>query len=187
MNNIQDIFYKQAENNIPKRFRNTDYDRDVPEAVKVALRKISTGEAQGLYIHGEAGVGKTHIAYAIYKKIWRQGHKCQFYNVAQLLMDMRSDYDKDCSRDYCISKKIIEAENTVIFDDIGAEKMSDWVREMFYLIINNRYNNMSVTIFTSNLSLSELAEHYGDRIVSRIAGMCEVVKIEGEDRRIKKK
>jgi DNA replication protein DnaC len=38
---------------------------------------------------------------------------------------------------------------------------------------------------TSNLTLDAIAEKVGDRIASRIAGMCKVVEIRGKDRRLK--
>jgi len=39
-------------------------------------------------------------------------------------------------------------------------------------------------LITSNLTLDEIAEKVGDRIASRIAGMCKVVEVRGKDRRI---
>jgi DNA replication protein DnaC len=39
-------------------------------------------------------------------------------------------------------------------------------------------------IFTSNLEPSKLVEKYGDRIVSRIIGSCDVVELKGDDKRI---
>jgi DNA replication protein DnaC len=45
---------------------------------------------------------------------------------------------------------------------------------------------MKPTFISSNLSLKQLGERVGDRIVSRIVEMCEIIKIEGDDRRLKK-
>jgi DNA replication protein DnaC len=39
-------------------------------------------------------------------------------------------------------------------------------------------------IFTSNLSPEKMVEKFGDRIVSRIIGSCDVVELTGNDRRI---
>jgi DNA replication protein DnaC len=40
------------------------------------------------------------------------------------------------------------------------------------------------TIITSNLTLEEVSEKVGDRIASRIAGMCKVIELKGIDRRV---
>ena len=54
----------------------------------------------------------------------------------------------------------------LIIDDFGTEKISEWVNEKYYYIINERYIAKKVTIFTSNDSLSELS--YNSRITNRI-------------------
>ncbi len=38
----------------------------------------------------------------------------------------------------------------LVLDDLGAEKTSEWVEETMNLIVNTRYNERRVTIFTSN-------------------------------------
>lgn len=56
-------------------------------------------------------------------------------------------------------------------------------------LINFRYSNRLQTVFTSNYSLQELAEHLakngdtvtGERIASRIMGMAMAVPVMGAD------
>ena len=38
----------------------------------------------------------------------------------------------------------------LVLDDLGAEKTSEWVDETMNLIVNTRYNERRLTIFTSN-------------------------------------
>ena len=73
----------------------------------------------------------------------------------------------------------------LILDDLGAEKTTDWALQSLYIIINKRLSEELQTIITSNLSLDELRDKIGDRIASRIAGMCKIVKLTGRDRRLK--
>jgi DNA replication protein DnaC len=73
----------------------------------------------------------------------------------------------------------------LILDDLGPEKSSEWSIQTLYSIIDRRYRDVRQTLVTSNLTLDEIAEKVGDRIASRIAGMCEVVEIKGKDRRLK--
>ena len=73
----------------------------------------------------------------------------------------------------------------MIIDDIGAEKLTEFVRQTFYYIINEREQWLKKTIITSNYSLDELDEYIDGRISSRIAGMCEIVELGGKDRRVK--
>jgi hypothetical protein len=72
----------------------------------------------------------------------------------------------------------------LIMDDLGVEKTSKWSMQALYSIIDRRYRDERQTLVTSNLTLNEIAEKVGDRIASRIAGMCKVVEIKGADRRL---
>ena len=53
-----------------------------------------------------------------------------------------------------------------MIDEFGTELPKDWIGERFYSIINSRYQDKLITIFTSNLSLEAL--QYDDRITNRI-------------------
>jgi DNA replication protein DnaC len=70
----------------------------------------------------------------------------------------------------------------IVLDDFGAEKMTDFVRQVSYLIINYREQNKLQTIITSNFTLDEIDMYIDRRISSRIAGMCEVVRMSGDKR-----
>ena len=68
-------------------------------------------------------------------------------------------------------------------DDLGAEHRTEWVLEQLYTIINSRYEDQLATLVTSNLGRDELAEQLGERIVSRLEGMCELLPFYGPDAR----
>jgi DNA replication protein DnaC len=73
----------------------------------------------------------------------------------------------------------------LVLDDLGVEKTTDWALQTLYVILNNRYTNYRQTIITSNLTLEEIGNKLGDRIASRIAGMCSIIQMKGKDKRIK--
>ena len=69
-------------------------------------------------------------------------------------------------------------------DDVGAEKTSDWVLEQLYAIVNQRYEDQRSIVITTNLmNRDELAEQIGERTVSRLEEICEVIPITGPDQR----
>ena len=72
----------------------------------------------------------------------------------------------------------------LILDDMGTEKITDWVNEKLYQIINYRYENFKSTVLTTNLSGDQLADRLGERIPSRIAQMCLSKKMEDKDYRL---
>jgi DNA replication protein DnaC len=104
-------------------------------------------------------------------------------NMTSLLFDVKQSFAK---KDNDFLDKVLNSKKILMIDDIGAEKVTDWVEEFVYMLVNNRYEDCVPTCFSSNLPLSELAEKIGDRTVSRIKEMCHVVKLDGEDKRLSK-
>ena len=72
----------------------------------------------------------------------------------------------------------LTASQVLIIDDFGTENVNGWVGEKFYHIINERYINKKVTIFTSNESLKTLK--YDDRITNRIKEMTYQIQFPEE-------
>ena len=86
---------------------------------------------------------------------------------------------------------VFEAE-VLVLDELGASKPTDWVRDTMMQIINTRYNDRKLTIFTTNYLDGRRAERdetledrIGVRLRSRLFEMCKTVQIEGEDYRKK--
>ena len=79
----------------------------------------------------------------------------------------------------------------LVLDDLGSEKTSEWVEETMNLIVNTRYNERRLTIFTSNYDDTPevetetqdftLKERIGFRIHSRLHEMCEFLEFDGAD------
>lgn len=144
---------------------------DLKESVKVAIEKNKS-----IFVYGNTGVGKTYFCHAISNQ-----KNTRVENFVFLL----SEY-----RDYMMkgfyNEKIKELcnEDYLIIDDIGSEKTSDFVIEFLYTIINRRYENMKRTILTTNLKFKDFSDRYGDRVLSRIAEMCVLVELKGEDKRL---
>mgnify|MGYP001571746467 FL=1 len=169
---------------IPNRFKNINYGTDVPINIKNKAETLVSSK-KGIYLYGPAGCGKTHIAYAIASFFNESKYKTWFLNTGEMLRQMREEFEKsEAESKESLYRQLINFDGLLFFDDIGAEKASDWVRETFYLILNDKYENMIPVIFTSNYSLDELAEKMGDRVVSRIMGICDILKLEGRDRRL---
>ena len=173
----------------PPRYKDAKYD-DVHENVKACFDKIRETR-RGIYIHGSVGTGKTHIAYSLHnyytkeRKVGDEVHKIHrgiFINASELFSEMKKDFDRK-DKEHPM-EELVQSRKLLFIDDIGAEKLSEWVISEFYLLLNHRYNEMLPTIFTSNLSPDELSERLGERITSRIIGMCDVVRLEGSDKRL---
>lgn len=135
-------------------------------------------QGKGIFLIGGTGTGKTYILWALVNHF--DSNEYTVNNFVELLSQMR-EYSRDGS--YYEQLKGFTRKIRFI-DDIGAEKSSDFSHEMLYLIINRFYENEQQVFLSSNLSLEEFKERYGDRILSRISEMCGIIELTGEDRRI---
>lgn len=114
-------------------------------------------EKKGLFVSGENGTGKTHAAMcavkngAVYKKL------------SDILRMIRIDFSQE--------QNIIDKLGTIdylIIDEVGRSKNSDFEKNIFFEIIDARYNNCKETAIMTNLSFDAFCEEYGTSIIDRI-------------------
>lgn len=170
---------------LPEKYHDASYERDVSETVKNVTKK-QINKREGIYLWGDSGCGKTHIACAIAKQILENGIDIMFLNTGDFLERIREEYNKVFEDgEEGIFREVMNFKGVLFLDDIGAEKVSEWTRERLYLIINKKWEDMTPIVFTSNCDLEILSARMGDRITSRISGMTTRIKVEGNDRRLK--
>ncbi len=145
---------------------------------------------RGLVFMGTCGVGKTHLSVAILRGLIEKGIACLFYDFGSLLKEIQNSYNPiSQTSELKVLVPIFEAE-VVVLDELGALKPTDWVRDTMMQIINTRYDDRKLTIFTTNYLDERRAERdetledrIGVRLRSRLFEMCKTVQIEGEDHR----
>lgn len=142
-----------------------------------------------MYLSGHAGTGKTHLAIGLIIE-WLKKNAPQnstqyplFLPAVEFFIELKGTFNGVGSEKEVLDK--YSRTPLLCIDDIGAEKISDWSRQMFYTLIDRRYRDEKQTIITSNLTLEDVSKLIDDRISSRIVGMGVVVNLTGEDYRLK--
>ena len=169
--------------------------------------------ARGLLFVGNAGVGKTHLAVGILKEIINKHRRpCLFYECGALFKEIQNSYSEVArTSELRLLAPVYEAD-LLVLDELGTVMPTGWVFDTLYQIINTRYNNEKVTIFTTNYpdtpriekiedettptrsfavsrsvsiieGLSTLEQRISARVRSRLYEMCKKVVMEGGDYR----
>jgi len=176
--------YKDS--NLPRRLMKEDRfeNWDVPEGFDVQrLIDIIDGESlldNWVFIHGNTGTGKTYLAILLAKIALLREKSIYFTSVVSLLENLRPESENRIG----LLTKCCKSE-VLILDDIGHEKSSQWVRERLYLIINERWNNGLITIFTSNFPPENLKDTVSQAVYSRVKGeSLEILLLAKKDKRL---
>jgi DNA replication protein DnaC len=186
-----------ADARIPKRYEHCDLVSYAPthESQKKAKMFVRSFLDEyplvenGLLFLGTCGVGKTHLSVALLRQvIIDKGDGGLFYDFRDLLREIQASWNSASqTSEWEVLRPVLEAK-VLVLDELGANKPTEWVRDTVTHIINCRYNDKRLTIFTSNYldtpaksGEESLADRIGIRLRSRLYEMCREIEIRGED------
>ena len=157
---------------------------------KEYAKGLVSGKRDSLFITGNVGTGKTHLAASIANYLIENDIRVKFGTLINLLGEIKDSYKSDRETEGFIMDTYSKVP-LLIIDDLGKEKPSEWVLEKLFTIINNRYERNLPIVITTNYNREQLAERLAngsnyvivESIISRLYEMCSGVSIKGEDKR----
>lgn len=173
---------------VPPLYRRLTFDTFPAqlEGKREAFERCSAWNGHdSLVLFGEPGVwgtGKTGLACAMLLLLCEQGEPCRFVRVAELLEEVKARFGEggESAQAYFARER---SEPVLVLDDLGAEVGTGWALQQLATLIDYRTSRRLPTIVTTNLVYSEIAEHLGGAVASRLASW-EWVFVGGADLRV---
>ncbi len=140
-------------------------------------------ENQGLILWGNVGTGKSFAAACIANYLLDRGVPVIMTSLVKLLELIQGGEEKETD----ILARLNSAK-LVIFDDLGAERNTDYALEKIYNIVDSRYRRQKPMIFTTNLTVAEMQEETDirySRIYDRVFEVCYPMQFIGQSWRMK--
>ena len=170
---------------IPRELKEASFENFIAETAEEKqllafardqVDKYIDGMTGNTLFTGSTGIGKSHLSVAIAKAI-NEGCKAKgepksvlFVNLTEILRRVRESFNSPTSLEGHYSRMLKEVDYLVL-DDLGIKSAnasskgkSVWEEEFIFDILSNR----DKTIITTNLSSSEIASLYSDRVASRV-------------------
>lgn len=172
-------------------FDSFDLTKENEEYIKVFVEVLECYKnEQGVYLYGRMGNGKTTLSACALNEAARSGKKVAFVQCSRLSQRVSTGFLSEAKPEI---DRLTRAD-FVVFDDIGAEEVTERYRSILLGILDARMQNHSMTWFTSNEDHKSLLEHYrvssksvdsleAMRILERIQALSKPIQLTTSDRR----
>jgi len=160
----------------------------IQKAYETAWEFINTfsDDFRNLFLYGDTGVGKTFLSNCIAKELIDRSYSVIYFSAHELFDTLaKSKFDRDDAADQ-MNEHIFDCD-LLIIDDLGTELANSFTVSQLFLCLNERLLRKKSTIISTNLSLESLVNTYSERTFSRITSNYTMLKLTGDDIRIKKK
>jgi DNA replication protein DnaC len=163
-----------------------------PSVDERLIRELATGNflahGETVLLLGTPGVGKTHLAIGLGRKMVELGHTVRFTTATALLTVLGK-----AESEGCLSEKLTEfgKPKLLIIDELGYLPFERRAAHLFFQLVNRRYERGSLLI-TTNQRVSEWGTVFGDEVLAtaildRLLHHSHTLMITGESYRLREK
>lgn len=138
--------------------------------------------SESLFMFGNAGLGKTHLALSIASEVLEKGYDVIYVSAQSAFSEISNE--RFTSGGGALFESMMDAD-LLIVDDLGTEYLDAYTMGRLYELVNGRMRRP--TIYTTNISKQDLLyQRYTEKIASRLLGECHLMRFWGKDIRLQK-
>ena len=121
-----------------------------------------------LYIQGNTGVGKTHLAVAIAGASIKGGLEVGFWSLPEFLDRLRQTYSNRNENQFFTLFDYARNVELLVLDDFGAQQMTDWSLEKLHQLLSYRHDRRLRTVIAGHYKIWDPPENAGDEADQRM-------------------
>ena len=179
-----------AQSKLPrgKNLESYDFNR-VPSVNRAQVIGLGSGDVwikdgMNLLLFGPSGVGKTHLAVGIGKRLVQAGYRVLFTRTTELLQSLQAA-KRDLSLPSALEK--LDKFDCLILDDFGYVKKSEMETSLLFELICERYERRSLLI-TCNQPFKDWDQVFEDHrmavaAIDRLVHHATLMEVTGESYR----
>lgn len=155
---------------------------------RFAAQVAANQAVENLVLMGDVGVGKTFLLSAIAAEVLAARRTVAYFTLLEFVdLIRRQKFERIEEEEVAPGlQRLLEAD-LLLLDDLGAERVSEFVIQELFAVLNHRLNRALPVVISTNLSPKDLREVYTKRVASRILGNAEVLRLRGDDVRLVRK
>ena len=137
---------------------------------------------QSLVLVGQVGSGKTHLASAISNELDGQGKTVWYMKFGEMIRRVNACLDDSIKITQLEVIHTLQRVDVLILDDVGRYNVSAATKDLFFDIIDARYDTSRPTVITTNNNQEQMIEKLGEASGDRLRHMAHWVRLDGNVR-----
>ena len=156
-----------------KKYETNEKNIEIVEFAKKYVVDFKSNNGESIVFHGETGVGKSMLSCVIANNLIARCNTVLFITLSDIFKQIKETWKKNSELSESDVINSFLSVDLLIIDEVGLKQLRENDDALLFDVIDGRILKRKPFIITTNKSPDLLFKFVGDRIASRIIGVCK--------------